>query len=165
MFKVKAGSLTEYFKAAGQREGCLRKTDKLIRQTSPNLKRWLYDVGEKEEHGMHMKMIGYGKFTYSLKSGVRLDFPIIGLALQKNYISIYVSVTKNGSPIVKDYCGKLNEVRIGKKDNFSFTSFEVLHKPNFVQLIKEISWIAEQDSQNAIDYKESQRRKTAVVTI
>ena len=43
---------------------------------------------------MRMKMIGYGKFHYAVKSRKTIEWPIIGVALQKSYISVYVAVTK-----------------------------------------------------------------------
>jgi hypothetical protein len=39
-------------------------------------------------------MIGYGKFHYAVKSRKTIEWPIIGVALQKSYISVYVAVTK-----------------------------------------------------------------------
>jgi hypothetical protein len=50
---------------------------------------------------MRMNLIGYGAFTYEVKSGERVEWPIIGLALQKNYITLYTSVVKDGALIVE----------------------------------------------------------------
>jgi hypothetical protein len=65
------------------------------------------------EPGMRMKMIGYGKFRYEVQSGQTVEWPIIGVALQKNYISVYVAIRKNGRPIVETYAGELGELRSG----------------------------------------------------
>jgi hypothetical protein len=48
-------------------------------------------------------MIGYGRFLY-------LSRPVVGVALQKNYISVYLSVTREGQPILQAYRGALGEL-------------------------------------------------------
>ena len=72
-----------------------------------------------------MQMIGYGKFRYAIKSGKSTEWPVIGVALQENYISVYVLVTHVGLPIVRAYAGKLGELRTGA-NNFSFKRFDDL---------------------------------------
>jgi hypothetical protein len=75
---------------------------------------------------MRMSLIGYGAFTYEVKSGERVEWPIIGLALQKNYITLYTSVVKDGALIVDRHKGLLGELRTGR-NNFSFVTFEQLN--------------------------------------
>ena len=58
-------------------------------------------------------MIGYGKFRYAIKSGQSTSWPVVGVALQKNYISVYLAVTVGETPIVEAYAGKLGELRSG----------------------------------------------------
>jgi len=53
----------------------------LIRSTAPQLK-----------PSMQAGMLGYGTYHYTYASGREGDWPIIGLAAQKNYISLYVNV-------------------------------------------------------------------------
>ena len=74
---------------------------------------------------MRFKLIGYGKSHYFTKSGERVEWPVIGVALQKNYISVYFSVTRDGTPMVQSYAGRLVELRMGR-NNFSFERFEDL---------------------------------------
>jgi hypothetical protein len=102
MFKVEAPTLNEYFNWDPTRKPCLVWMDKLIRQTAPDLKRWFYKGSQANEPGMRMKLIGYGSFFYSVRSGERVKWPIIGLALQKNYISVYLSVSnlQNNVPML-----------------------------------------------------------------
>lgn len=47
----------------------------------------------------------------------------MGIALQKNYISVYLSVMKEGAPLLESYSGKLGEARAGS-NNFSFEACE-----------------------------------------
>jgi hypothetical protein len=42
-----------------------------------------------------------------------------GVALQKNYISVYFAINKDIAPIARPYAGKLGELRMGR-NNFSF---------------------------------------------
>ena len=37
---------------------------------------------------MRMSLVGYGSFRYEMKSGERLVWPIVGVALQKNYMTL-----------------------------------------------------------------------------
>jgi hypothetical protein len=54
-----------------------------------------------------MNLIGYGSFQYEVKADQRVEWPIVGLALQKNYISLNTSVVKEGAPITDRYKGRL----------------------------------------------------------
>jgi len=100
---------------------------------------------------MRMKMIGYGRFRYAIKSGATIEWPVIGVALQKNYISVYVAVRRNGRPIVQAYAGKLGELRSGH-NNFSFERYDDLKVDELSALFSEIARIFENDPQNPIDY-------------
>jgi hypothetical protein len=63
------------------------RLDALIRATAPTLKRYFHRGTPAGEARMRMKMIGYGKFRYAIKSGKSTQWPVIGGALQKNYIT------------------------------------------------------------------------------
>jgi hypothetical protein len=75
---------------------------------------------------MRFKMIGYGKSHYLAKAGQQVEWPVVGVALQKSYISVYLSVTKNGAPLVQSCAGRLGECRMGQ-NNFSFVRFDDLN--------------------------------------
>jgi len=100
---------------------------------------------------MRMKMIGYGKFRYAIKSGKSTDWPVIGVALQKNYISVYVTVTRQGEPIVSRYAGKLGELRTGG-NNFSFERFDDLEQDAVSSLVAEVAGIFKGDPENPVRY-------------
>ena len=102
---------------------------------------------------MRMAMIGYGKFRYALKSGKSTEWPVVGVALQKNYISVYVSVTKHDRPIVPTYAGTMGETRVGR-NNFSFARFDDLKLARMSSLFAEIADIYESDPQNPVRYKQ-----------
>ena len=100
---------------------------------------------------MRMSLIGYGSFEYEMKSGQRVTWPIIGLALQKNYISLYTSVIKDGAPITERHKGALGELRSGR-GNFSFVTFAQLNRGGVVALLKDIDSTLRQDPIGALEY-------------
>jgi hypothetical protein len=151
MFKVQANSLDEYFDADPARKADLQAMDALIRKTVPGLKRWFYAGPPADAPGMRMSLVGYGSFQYEVKSGQRVTWPIIGLALQKNYISLYTSVIKDGEPITERHKGALGELRSGR-GNFSFVTFAKLNASGVVDLLKDIDSTLRQDPIGALEY-------------
>ena len=59
-------------------------------------------------------MLGYGPYHYVYASGREGDSARIGLASQKNYISLYVSCTPDGKYLAESYARKLPRASIGK---------------------------------------------------
>lgn len=59
-------------------------------------------------------IIGYGKFHYKYASGREGDWYLLGLASQKNYISLYVCASKNGKYLPEFYKDQLPNASIGK---------------------------------------------------
>jgi hypothetical protein len=151
MFRVTADSLAAYLDFDPQRKSDLMRLDALIRPTAPALKRYFHRGTPAGEAGMRMKVIGYGKFRYAIKSGKSTQWPVIGVALQKNYISVYVAVTRVGSPIVRAYAGKLGELRMGG-NNFSFKRFDDLRFPALSSLVAEVAGIFRSDPENPVRY-------------
>lgn len=121
MFKVKAGSLEEYFRFDPAREDDLRAIDELIRAAAPSLERWFVAGTPDGQPGMNMTMIGYGQFHYTVKSSdVPIVWPILGLALQKNYISLYNSANGEGEPFTCGYAGRLGRAKVSKRGFVTF---------------------------------------------
>jgi hypothetical protein len=59
-------------------------------------------------------MLGYGSFPYKNYKKDDIEWPVISLANQKNYVSIYVcSVDKDGY-IAEQYKDQLGKVSVGK---------------------------------------------------
>ena len=152
MHKVHADTLDEYFNADPSRKIDLVALDALIRGTAPSLKRWFYSGAADGSPGMRMNLIGYGAFQYEVKSGERVEWPIICMALQKNYMTIYTSVVKGGAPIVDQYRGKLGELRSGG-NNFSFVTFDQLDRDALAALIKDIEDTVQKDPIGSLRYR------------
>lgn len=151
MYKVAADSLDDYLDFDPSRKADLVKLDQLIRKTAPGLKRYFHRGTPAGDAGMRMKMIGYGRFRYGATSGQMVEWPVIGVALQKNYISVYVAVTKRNHPIVPAYAGKLGELRVGR-NNFSFGRYDDLNATGVSALVAEVARIFEEDPENAASY-------------
>ena|SRR5579859_5438110 len=144
MYRVDANSEEEYFTADPGRESDLRAVDRLIRETVPGLGRY-FSMGTPDgKPGMNMRMIGYGKFQYYVKSAPEpIDWPIIGLALQKNYISLYFSTTADGRDLVEPFGAELGKVNIAK-NLIRFKTVADLDERTFVSLLK----VVESDIRN-----------------
>jgi hypothetical protein len=140
MFRVDVDSLKDYLVFDLKRKSDLRKLDMLIRRSAPGLKRYFHRGTPAGEPGMRFRMIGYGKLQYAARNGQHVDWPAVGVALQKNYISVYLSITKDGVPLVQSYSGKLGEIRSGR-NNFSFERYEDLVTPVASSLFAEAEQI------------------------
>ena len=155
MFRVDVESLDAYLGFDPKRKPDLLKLDGVIRKAAPALNRHFHAGTPAGSAGMRMKMIGYGKFQYAIKSGKTTPWPVVGVALQKNYISIYMAVTKDRQPLVKRYAGKLGELRSGS-NNFSFEAFDDLDAAQLSNLFAEAGAIFTADEQNPVRYMQGE---------
>jgi hypothetical protein len=76
-----------------------------------------------------MTMIGYGQYLYTVKSSpVPVTWPILGLALQKNYISLYNSADGDGdvTPFTCSYAGRLGRAKVSAKGVVTFSGLDDL---------------------------------------
>ncbi|WP_076866438.1 hypothetical protein [Bradyrhizobium mercantei] len=151
MFRVAADSLEAYLAFDPARTEDLEQLHAVMRKAAPSLKRHFHAGTPAGEAGMRMNMIGYGQFRYAIKSGKTAAWPVIGVALQKNYISVYVAVTRGGKPLVSCYAGKLGELRAGG-NNFSFETFDDLKTPAVAALFAEAADIFRADQENPVRY-------------
>jgi uncharacterized protein YdhG (YjbR/CyaY superfamily) len=105
MFKpVGAKSDDEYIAMLNdERREAIEFLDKLIKDTVPSLKRWFA-----------YNMLGYGVFKYKNNKKEELEWPVISLASQKNYISLYVCSVDDGEYIAEKYKDDLGKVDVGK---------------------------------------------------
>lgn len=149
MFCVDVDSLQDYLDFDPERRSDLEKLDRLIRKSAPGLKRYFHRGTPAGEPGMRFRMIGYGKFQYVARSGQYVDWPAMGVALQKNYISVYFSVMKDGVSLIQINSGKLGRLRLGR-NNFSFRKFEDLD----VRLLASLFAEAEQIFQSELRHCE-----------
>lgn len=105
MFKPsKAKTPEEYFELIDEpRKSEIKKLDALIRKTIPKLNPEMFG-----------SIIGYGKYRYKSPSGREGDWFPIGLASQKNYISLYICSVKDGKYLPELHKKDLPKASIGK---------------------------------------------------
>lgn len=105
MFKpIKAKTPKEYIEAIDEpRRSEIQLLYDFIRKTVPTLTPYI-EVG----------MLGFGKYHYKYPSGREGDWALVGLASQKQYISLYVCATIDGQYIAEKYKDKLPKASIGK---------------------------------------------------
>src|SRR5688572_2838509 len=85
------------------RKSEIRRIDRLIRQTVPDLKPFVI-----------AGMLGYGPFRYKYQSGREGDWCKIGLASNKSYISLYACAADTRGYVAERYKKKLPKASIGK---------------------------------------------------
>ncbi|MBP9773092.1 MAG: DUF1801 domain-containing protein [Candidatus Peribacteraceae bacterium] len=105
MFKsTKATTVQEYLDALpAERREPMEFLHELIQKTSPKLKaHFAYN------------MLGYGSFPYKNYKKEQIEWPVIALASQKNYISLYVCAVENGNYIAEMHKKELGKVSVGK---------------------------------------------------
>jgi hypothetical protein len=61
--------------------------------------------------GSQQAIIGYGSYRYKGRSGAEGEWFIVGLAAQKNYLSLYVNAYDGGQSLVKAYAPRLGKVK------------------------------------------------------
>jgi len=81
MFKpVNAKNIDEYMSMlAIERRTAMKTLDRLIKDTVPSLKPWFT-----------YNMLGYGEFDYTNYKKEQIKWPVVALASQKNYMSLYI---------------------------------------------------------------------------
>lgn len=82
--------------------------------------------------GSEQSIIGYGDVSYARSAKETVDWFMVGLAAQKNYISVYINATEGGQYLSKKYGKKLGKVKIGS----SSISFKKLDDVNLEELLK-----------------------------
>ena len=63
--------------------------------------------------GTQQHIIGYGAYRYKGRSGAEGEWFVVGLAAQKNYLSLYVNATVDGQYVGKVYAPRLGKVKAG----------------------------------------------------
>lgn len=84
--------------------------------------------------GSDQSIIGYGEFSYTNSSGREVRWFAVGLAAQKQYISVYVNAVEDGAYLLRQYDGRLGKVKIGSA-SLSFRSLDDLEIETFEELI------------------------------
>ncbi len=86
---------------------------------------------------MSITMMGYGVFNYKSKSGREGTWPIVAIAPQKNYMSLYICAVTNGKYMAEIYQDKLGKVSCGKSC-IRFKKIEDLNTDTVKEILLEL---------------------------
>ncbi len=64
--------------------------------------------------GTEQTIIGYGNLTMTQSKGRKVEWFLVGLALQKSHISVYVNAVEDGQYVAEKYRQDLGKVKVGK---------------------------------------------------
>lgn len=125
MFKpAQAASVEEYLThlSVPQRE-VIESVHEFIQKTAPELTPWFA-----------YNMLGYGRFPCRNYKKELIDWPLIALAQQKNYVSLYVCALDGKEYVAEKFKEELGNVSVGK----SCIRFKKIADLNFATLEKVI---------------------------
>ncbi|HSK32055.1 MAG TPA: DUF1801 domain-containing protein [Propionicimonas sp.] len=88
--------------------------------------------------GTEQAIIGYGDYTQLRPRGQKVEWFLIGLALQKRHFSLYVNATVDGRYLSQVYGPRLGKVKVGASA-LTFTSPEDLDQDVLVEMLTEVA--------------------------
>jgi len=105
MFRpTKVGNVRDYLASVpADRKEIISFLHRFIQKSAPSLKpHFAYN------------MPGYGSFKYKNYKKQTIDWPVVALANQKSYVSVYVCAVDNGQYVAEKFKHKLGKVSVGK---------------------------------------------------
>jgi Domain of unknown function (DU1801) len=131
--RVDAVSREAYFSAAGSREAELREIDAFIREHAPSLTPALSDAMGGGS------MLGCGEQPYqTMAMKVPGVWPVVALAAQKRYLSLYVCVVIDGEYVAERYAPDLGNVSCGKSC-IRFTKIDKLNLETLQKILADVN--------------------------
>ena len=127
MFKpIKAKSVQEYIAAVpAERKEIIVFLHDFIQKAAPKLKAHLAS-----------NMLGYGTFPYKNYKKEMIEWPVVALANQKNYVSVYVCAVVDGQYLAEKHKKELGKVSVGKSC-IRFKKLEDVNLPALKKVIQE----------------------------
>lgn len=128
---VQASSVKDYIDQIDEpRKRDIQALHDLISSTLPEL-----------PASIQFNMIGYGSYHYRYATGREGDAPIVALASQKKYISVYAhAVTKEGKYLAETFAEALGKVSVGKSC-IRFKRLSDVQTTVLMELLKETAQI------------------------
>jgi hypothetical protein len=115
--------------------------DREISRVMAGLPRVLYTG--KMWGGTDQEIIGYGTYRYTRADKKEVEWFAVGLALQKNYLSVYVNAVEGRQYVAEKYGEDLGKVKVGKS-SISFGSLDDIDLGKLVALLERARAIVEQ---------------------
>ena len=127
MFKAtKAKTVKEYFAALPEdRKEAFTFLHNFIQKAVPKLKAHFAN-----------NMIGFGSFPFKNSKKETMQWPVIGLANKKQYISLYVCSISGGIYVAEKYKKDLGNVKVGNSC-ISLKKIEDVNLPILKKILKE----------------------------
>ncbi len=85
--------------------------DRLITEQMPGASRILWEG--RFWGGSDQRIIGYGDYTYQRSKRETVEWFIVGLAVQKSHLSLYVNAADGDGYLVSRYADRLGRVKVG----------------------------------------------------
>jgi len=85
--------------------------------------------------GTDQRIIGYGAYRYEGRSGATGDWFVVGLAVQKAHLSLYVSAAEDGQYLAKRYADRLGRVKVGSA-NITFKRLADVELPVLLEVVE-----------------------------
>jgi hypothetical protein len=85
--------------------------------------------------GTEQRIIGYGAQRYVSRSGTQVDWFVIGLARQKDHVSLYINAASDDGYLVKRFAGRLGKVKVGSA-NVTFKRLSDVDLPALRELLQ-----------------------------
>ncbi len=123
--KVKANSVASYLASVPpERKEIIRFMHGFIQKAAPKLKpHFAYNA------------LGYGSFLYENNKGQMMTWPVVSLANQKQYVSIYICSVIGGKYVAEAHKKDLGKVSVGKSC-IRFKKVEDVHLPVLKKVIQ-----------------------------
>ena len=84
--------------------------------------------------GSEQQIIGYGDYSYERSDGKTAAWFIVGLAQQKQYISVYVNAFDEDGYLTEKYADRLGKAKVGKS-SISFRSLDDIDLDGLLDLV------------------------------
>jgi len=136
------GEIDAWFAAAGPREAELRRVDALVTAAAPGIDRQLVPAASGA-------MLGYGLMPYKPRSAKQVTTtPLISLAAQKRYVSLYVFAVVDGVYLAEARADRLGRVSCGKSC-IRFSSLDAVDTDELSAVVRD-AVAATADGRNAV---------------
>jgi hypothetical protein len=131
--EISSRDIDEYLASLPEEvRGDMTGLDRVIAGAMEGLPRELY-VG-KFWGGSDQTIIGYGRLSYSRSDGKGVEWFMVGLALQKHYISVYMSAVDDGEYVAEKHGKSLGKVKVGKS-SISFAGVDDIDVDRLADLV------------------------------
>lgn len=92
--------------------------------------------------GTHQEIIGYGTYRYTRSDKQQVEWFLVGLAVQKNYLSVYVNAVEGRKYLAETLGPDVGKVKVGKS-SISFRRLQDIDVGKLVELVERAREVTE----------------------